>query len=338
MSQTSWSRTATAPMVLDILSSPQPGHDDRCSMATLHASSRFRRGAAIRGRRPGGSRAAWRRHGEAARLARRSMAPAGSGSVPRDGAERRSHREAVISGNLQASWAYAENFVAEDEVLATARAKAAELGCVPVLPGRRRDAAAARGRRRPPAPWSRSGPAPVSARSTCSAACAPTACSPRSTWSPSTIAPPARPSPRPASPSNRVRLISGRALDVLPRLTDAAYDLVFCDADKKEYAGYLEQALRLLKPGRAGRVRQRPLARQGGRPDPARRGRRPRSASWARTVRDDERLVQRDDRQSATACSPPSSSPTDVPPRSAPYRPQQLMIDRRTHVALGVTR
>ncbi|MDQ1667576.1 MAG: hypothetical protein QOH75_3607 [Actinomycetota bacterium] len=51
------------------------------------------------------------------------------------------------------------------------------------------------------------------------------------------------------TPSNRVRLISGRALDVLPRLTDSAYDLVFCDADKQEYAGYLEQALRLLKPG-----------------------------------------------------------------------------------------
>ena len=50
-------------------------------------------------------------------------------------------------------------------------------------------------------------------------------------------------------PTNRVRLISGRALDVLPRLTDAAYDLVFCDADKKEYGGYLEQALRLLRPG-----------------------------------------------------------------------------------------
>lgn len=49
--------------------------------------------------------------------------------------------------------------------------------------------------------------------------------------------------------ANRVRLISGRALEVLPRLTDAAYDLVFCDADKKEYGGYLEQALRLLKPG-----------------------------------------------------------------------------------------
>jgi predicted O-methyltransferase YrrM len=51
------------------------------------------------------------------------------------------------------------------------------------------------------------------------------------------------------TPSNRVRLISGRALDVLPRLTDSAYDLVFFDADTKEYAGYLEQALRLLKPG-----------------------------------------------------------------------------------------
>ena len=49
--------------------------------------------------------------------------------------------------------------------------------------------------------------------------------------------------------SNRVRLISGRALDVLPRLTDAAYDLVFIDADKAEYPGYLEQAVRLLRPG-----------------------------------------------------------------------------------------
>jgi len=50
-------------------------------------------------------------------------------------------------------------------------------------------------------------------------------------------------------PTSRVRLISGRALDVLPRLTDAAYDLVFCDADKKEYPDYLEQAARLLRAG-----------------------------------------------------------------------------------------
>ena len=48
---------------------------------------------------------------------------------------------------------------------------------------------------------------------------------------------------------NRYRLISGRALDVLPRLNDAGYDLVFCDADKQEYPDYLTAALRLLRPG-----------------------------------------------------------------------------------------
>jgi predicted O-methyltransferase YrrM len=47
----------------------------------------------------------------------------------------------------------------------------------------------------------------------------------------------------------RARLITGRALDVLPRLTDGAYDLVLVDADKTDVAAYLEQALRLLRPG-----------------------------------------------------------------------------------------
>ena len=50
-------------------------------------------------------------------------------------------------------------------------------------------------------------------------------------------------------PSQRARLINGAALDVLPRLTDGHYDLVFCDGDKREYADYLTEALRLLKPG-----------------------------------------------------------------------------------------
>jgi len=49
--------------------------------------------------------------------------------------------------------------------------------------------------------------------------------------------------------TGRTRLIAGRALDVMPRLTDAAYDLVLLDADKTEYGAYLEQALRLLRPG-----------------------------------------------------------------------------------------
>ncbi len=47
----------------------------------------------------------------------------------------------------------------------------------------------------------------------------------------------------------RARTISGAALDVLPRLTDGHYDLVFCDGDKTEYDAYLTAALRLLRPG-----------------------------------------------------------------------------------------
>jgi predicted O-methyltransferase YrrM len=50
-------------------------------------------------------------------------------------------------------------------------------------------------------------------------------------------------------PSNRARTIAGAGLDVLPRLTDGHYDLVFCDGDKREYAAYLKEALRLLRPG-----------------------------------------------------------------------------------------
>ena len=48
---------------------------------------------------------------------------------------------------------------------------------------------------------------------------------------------------------NQCRLILGRALDVLPRLSDGAYDLVFCDADPRDYPDYLSAALRLLRAG-----------------------------------------------------------------------------------------
>ena len=51
--------------------------------------------------------------------------------------------------------------------------------------------------------------------------------------------------------TNRYRLIGGKAADVLPRLTDGGYDMVFCDADKHEYPEYLNAALRLLRPGGA---------------------------------------------------------------------------------------
>ena len=48
---------------------------------------------------------------------------------------------------------------------------------------------------------------------------------------------------------HRFRMINGSAAEVLPRLTDGAYDLVFVDADKVAYPDYLEQARRLLRVG-----------------------------------------------------------------------------------------
>jgi predicted O-methyltransferase YrrM len=49
--------------------------------------------------------------------------------------------------------------------------------------------------------------------------------------------------------ANQARLILGRASDVLPRLSDGAYDMVFCDADQASYPDYLAAGLRLLRHG-----------------------------------------------------------------------------------------
>ena len=48
---------------------------------------------------------------------------------------------------------------------------------------------------------------------------------------------------------SRTRIITGRARDVLPRLADGVYDLVFVDADATEFGACAEAALRLLRPG-----------------------------------------------------------------------------------------
>lgn len=50
-------------------------------------------------------------------------------------------------------------------------------------------------------------------------------------------------------PAARARLITGRALDVLPRMNDGDYDLVLVDADPGEVLAYAEHALRLARPG-----------------------------------------------------------------------------------------
>jgi predicted O-methyltransferase YrrM len=89
---------------------------------------------------------------------------------------------------------------------------------------------------------------------------------------------------------SRVRLINGRALEVLPRLADESYDMVVVDAVKAEYADYLVEALRLLRCG--GVVAFDNALRGGKVVDPTARD--PESVALrelARAVRDDDRLV-----------------------------------------------
>ena len=48
---------------------------------------------------------------------------------------------------------------------------------------------------------------------------------------------------------SRLRLINGMGLEVLPRLTDGGYDLVLVDTSPADHPRYLDEALRLLRPG-----------------------------------------------------------------------------------------
>lgn len=48
--------------------------------------------------------------------------------------------------------------------------------------------------------------------------------------------------------ANRFRMINGSGAEVLPRLTDRGYDMVVIDADPTGYPGYFQAALRLLRP------------------------------------------------------------------------------------------
>jgi predicted O-methyltransferase YrrM len=50
-------------------------------------------------------------------------------------------------------------------------------------------------------------------------------------------------------PSSRVRLITGRAADVLPRMNEASYDIVLLDADPENVIDYVEHGLRLARAG-----------------------------------------------------------------------------------------
>ena len=47
----------------------------------------------------------------------------------------------------------------------------------------------------------------------------------------------------------RTRIIAGRALDVLPRLSDGAYDLILLDAEPDDHPAHVVEARRLLRTG-----------------------------------------------------------------------------------------
>jgi predicted O-methyltransferase YrrM len=146
------------------------------------------------------------------------------------------------------SLAYTENFIAEDEVLLAARGRAQELGCTPVGP-----ASGATLRLLAALVGARSvvevgGGAGVSALWLLSGMRADGVLTSVDTEAEHQRAARTALSDAGVS-SSRFRLINGGGSEVLPRLTDGAYDMVFIDADKTAYSDYFEQGVRLLRRG-----------------------------------------------------------------------------------------
>lgn len=147
-----------------------------------------------------------------------------------------------------ATWVYAEEFVAEDDVIASARARATEVGVVPVGSGAGtalRFLASVLDARAVVEVGTGTGVSGLWLLRGMSSEGVLTSVDleaehqrlAKDSFAEAGFA------------SQRVRLITGAALDVLPRLTDGHYDIVFCDAAKAEYGDYLDAGLRLLRPG-----------------------------------------------------------------------------------------
>lgn len=155
-----------------------------------------------------------------------------------------------MSATRAASWTYCEEFHAEDETLLRARYRAEELGCDPVSPGvgafLRVQAATVHAKTvveigtgtGVSGTWLLRG-MPTDGVLTTIDQQTETGRAARETFAEAGVR------------TNRTRLITGVAADVLPRLSDAAYDLVFLDADKECLQLYVKQAERLLRPGGA---------------------------------------------------------------------------------------
>jgi predicted O-methyltransferase YrrM len=205
------------------------------------------------------------------------------------GGSTRTAREAAISTDKASSWVYCEEFVPEDDVLLRARERAGQLGCTPVPTGTGAALsvlAATAGARAVVEVGTGAGVSslyllrgmPEDGVLTTIDLEVEHQRAAKEAFTEAGL--------RPA----RTRTISGRALDVLPRLTDGVYDLVFVDGDKESAAAYVEQAVRLLRPGGvlavAGALWHDRVA------DPARRDETTTAVrELGRTVRADERLL-----------------------------------------------
>ncbi|MFI9556950.1 O-methyltransferase [Nonomuraea endophytica] len=153
-----------------------------------------------------------------------------------------------MTSPVEATLAYAEQFHLEDEVLLAARQRGQEMGAVPILPG--------------------GGAAlcflatALNAKSVVEIG---TGCGVSGLWLLRGMRPDGTLTSVDVEPEHqrlarqafadagfsggRVRLIVGRGLDVLPRLSDGGYDMVFADGAKQEYSDYLSEAVRLLRVG-----------------------------------------------------------------------------------------
>lgn len=157
-------------------------------------------------------------------------------------------REVAISSDKASSWVYCEEFVPEDEVLLRARERAGQLGCTPVTAGTGAALsvlAATAGARAVVEVGTGAGVSslyllrgmPEDGVLTTIDLEVEHQRAAKDAFTEAGLR------------AARTRTISGRALDVLPRLTDGVYDLVLVDADKENAAAYVEQAIRLLRPG-----------------------------------------------------------------------------------------
>ena len=154
----------------------------------------------------------------------------------------------IVTAPNPASWTHSEEYVAEDDVLANARARAEEVGVVPIGPGAGaalRFLASVLDARAVveigtgtgvSGLWMLRGMRPDGVLTSVDTEAEHQRLA-KETFTEAGI------------PSQRARLIPGAGLEVLPRLTDGHYDLVFADGDKQEYPEYLSEALRLLRPG-----------------------------------------------------------------------------------------